>query len=231
MTCRCCAGPTTPIAGTDVGWCTACDVGWSSRPYDASVYDAAYAARYAAMAETEIGRALVAARLALLNRVVPLPFRILDYGCGTGELSKIDRGIIGFEPSQAFQPQALPKWEPSERYWHIHAVAFFDSLEHLPDPIGTLRALRAPVVVVTMPVLSGDLWTAGSAPDLARFTAWKHYRPTEHLFYASTLGLRNVMQTLGYQRVRADGLYDLRMEERLGREDVVTAVFRLTAPR
>ncbi len=138
-----------------------------------------------------------------LDALATLGYRagaLLDFGCAAGYFVEAarDRGwtAFGVEPS----PEAQRGWSDAVRPYvasdldalRSHApfdvIAAWDVLEHLPDPLATLRALRGlardgSMFAVVVPVI-GNVNTR-----IAPLT-WDQYKPPEHLWFFSRASMR-----------------------------------------
>ena len=56
-----------------------------------------------------------------------------------------------------------------------HALTMWDVIEHLPDPIKTLKCINADIVILSTP--NTDVVRADRA-----LPEWRHYKPGEHLW-------------------------------------------------
>lgn len=143
-------------------------------------------------------------RAVLQRWLPPGPHRILDVGSGTGAMPDLLTRfgqVVGVEPSplaaevarerlgarvdlrQGEVPAAL---RPGERF---DVLTLFDVLEHLDDPVATLRSLRpflepGATVVVTVPAFE-LLWT--SHDDLSQHR--RRYRRGQLLEHVRGAGL------------------------------------------
>lgn len=154
------------------------------------MYDEEYAKKYAALATTPLGRAIYAARWALILKYVQ-GGRLLDYGSGPGSFNahgpdSFDRVNYDVNPSCGF----------TDRLWEGGAGAPFDvltmwdSIEHVPAFYNEIRDINAP-------------WLFISTPNLEAFTdavvLEKHYRPREHIYYFDRHSLGVILEDLGYR--------------------------------
>jgi SAM-dependent methyltransferase len=151
-------------------------------------------------------RALDRQPLAALRETTP--GRLLDVGCGRGDLAEqfIGRGwqATGIEPSAAAVAVAAARGidarvgtladvplEPDA----YDAAVFQHSLEHTPDPLGDLERVRAALrpsgrVLITVPNFSS--WQS------RRFGArWFHLDLPRHRTHFSRAGLRAVLERAG----------------------------------
>lgn len=146
--------------------------------------------------------------------------RLLDFGCGTGRFVEAAKWH-GWDASGCDVidgPGRLPPEECADRGWDV--VTFFDSLEHLPDPAGTVKALGAEAVMVSVPncaMPTNEEWFMNT---------YKHRRPGEHLYHFSQDGLIGFFRQLGYQCVMIscfEDSYRPRYDERF--PNILTGIF------
>ncbi len=178
-------------------------------------YDAAYLeSRYAAV-DANV-RALSAARLRVLEAFVPHGL-LLDFGCGTGRFVQAAAApahgwdVLGYD--------LVPPWtELPDLTWH--AVTFFDSLEHLVDPAGTIQRLDPRWLMISVP------W-CHHPNDRAWFMRWKHRRPGEHLWHWGRQDLDAFLEPLGYRPVMHSSFEDAwRPNPAQPDSNILTAVYR-----
>lgn len=187
------------------------EVGIGYFPVREMPYDAAYFDKYVRMADTEIGRKLTEARVALVNKYTD--GQVLDIGIGSGAFVQARPNTYGYD----INPVAVEWLADNRLYRHpfrgADALAFWDSLEHIPDPTLMLQGARQ-YVFVSCPIYD----------DVMHILRSKHYRPDEHCWYWTIHGLFAFMSAFGFEPVEMN-----RMETELGREDIGTFVFKRTA--
>lgn len=175
-----------------------------------------------------------AAVLDLLATVRPAPGRLLDVGCGHGWFlaSAAERGYEGegVEPDprvaefagrggarvrRGFFPDVLA---PAERF---DVVAFNDVLEHMPDPVATLRdaaAHLAPggVVSVNIPNSLGLFHRLSEAAAVVGWKGpldriWQKGLPSPHLYCVSPPVLGRLAAAAGLEAVAVRPIASLRL--------------------
>ncbi len=185
------------------------------------VYDAGYLRWYESIDDRV--RALAAKRVGVLNAFAGSGGgrKLLDFGCGTGRV--VDAAeAAGWRASgcdvtgdRAF---LTPAQAVASGGWH--AVTFFDSLEHLPDPAGCVSALGAEWVMVSVP------W-CHRPEDWNWFGPWKHRKPGEHLWHWNAGTLGELFHGLGYRAVMANSFEDeCRPNPTQAEPNILTALFR-----
>jgi hypothetical protein len=178
------------------------------RPYDRAYFD-----RLAQMAETDIGRALMRSRCALVDR--HFDGMLVDVGSGCGafirERMKWRRPTAGWDVCTAalewLEQRGLildPWLKP------IDAVSLWDVLEHIPDCRSLLDNVRQ-WVFLSLPIFR----------DAEHALSSKHYRTDEHYWYFTRDGLVTVMRMCGFDLVEEND-----EETRIGREDIGSFAFR-----
>ena len=196
-------------------------------------YDIAYlAARYFAIDDRV--RALSCRRLQVLEAFVDVEAltkkrygrqpRLLDYGAGTFRFAEAAGGTwrwnaYGYEPATPDHPlQRKLRGKLDAEPWDV--VTFFDSLEHLIDPAGTIRRLSPRWLMVSVPECH--------YPHVPQwFMTWKHRRPGEHLWHWNRRSLAVFMDCQGYQEVMASSFEDeFRKNPSQPEPNILTAIYR-----
>ncbi len=162
----------------------------------------------------------------LLDRLTQLakPGLLLDVGCGGGHLLKEAKkaaqwDVIGIEPNESTAEQA-------QRYANCRVDACFledagfdknsfdvicmlGVLEHLHDPIGTLRNVRRllkPDGTLAIYVPNFNYLRLKDAGFLSylRTGKWSNLSPQEHLFQFTPTTLTNLLDSAGFSTLRVD---------------------------
>jgi SAM-dependent methyltransferase len=181
----------------------------------ASIYDRAYYrgghgsvgfGDYAALMPAR--RRMFARHLDRLERLVQ-PGRVLDVGCATGDFLRVakERGwdAVGVDPSPA-REQALAAGvrlvgrtiDDADVAPHsLAVVTFWDVLEHLPDPVASLR--RARQLLVPGGLVAATVPNAGSAVARLSGPRWFGYKTAgEHLQFFSAATINRCFETAGF---------------------------------
>ena len=189
-------------------WLPERGMGWlnvTEAPYDAAYFD-----KYRAYADTEMGRAITATRVALVRRHAPRD-RVCDVGIGCGSFVEA-MDCEGFDVNPAgvrWLNDRLRFCDPREQT--VDAATFWDVLEHIAQPAAILDNVRK-WVFVSLPIVPGD-----GPPPLD----WKHLRRDEHCLYWTRAGLIAWMGEHGFECIEHNTAESL-----LGRDDAHTFVFR-----
>lgn len=157
---------------------------------------------------------------------------VLDFGCGNGDfvedcrqngIACVGYDISGYETNKF---QSLNENQVFGAYWSC--VTFFDSLEHLVNPMDTIRRLKTRYVMISVPwcpVLAafGKLtrW------ELEAFSTWKHRRYGEHIWHFNSVSLNRIMERLGFKEIYCSNPEDaIRKPWSAGHPNILTAIFR-----
>lgn len=184
-----------------------------SEPDLASYYPDAYygdpGMKFRPLVETLV-RAIGTRHIRFLARGVPAGGRILDVGCGRGvllaELANRGFDVHGVERSASAAQGADPRAEiriapevAAAGYApdSFDAVFLWHVLEHLRDPVGTLREMHRIVrpggkIVVAVPNLA-SLQARWAGP------AWFHLDLPRHVFHFPLRALRQLLQSRGFE--------------------------------
>lgn len=172
------------------------------------LYNQDYFNRYVSYEGSQISKALNDFRASLIDP----SDRVLDFGCGA--LTLLRRLPNKIKYGTDVIPLAIAALNKQGWFWQgqqVDTACFFDSLEHLPDPIDTLRTINAKNIVVSIPV-----WPHKTDSGIEY---WHHYRPNEHLWYFNREGFISWIKKLGYSV-----LHESTTESELGRLHIRTFV-------
>lgn len=179
----------------------------------------AYWDKYVEYAATPLGQALTEARVELVQQFHD-GGALVDVGIGCGQFLEAlhAAGITAYgsdvnEVACGWLIERGLYRNPYEAGWRIQDITLWDVLEHLEDPGALLERVERHVFV-SLPVFRGAEHVVNS----------KHFRPDEHRWYFTELGLIYWMGCKGF-----DLLDQSRIESDLGREDIATFVFRRRA--
>lgn len=151
------------------------------------------------------------ARLEALGALGHTRGRLLDFGCAAGYFVEESRArgwdSFGVEPSPearrglsaAVEPYVASTLDEVRDRGPFDVITAWDVLEHLPDPIETLHALRAiarpgAVFAVVVPVI-------GNVNTRVAPTTWDQYKPPEHLWFFSRAAMRATLRKGASARV------------------------------
>jgi hypothetical protein len=177
-------------------------------PYDQDYFDS-----FDRNAQTELGRALMEARVNFVER----HYRgtLIDVGIGSGAFVELrnrrGRTTYGYDVN----PAGLAWLDERKLLVDPHLVSFdavtlWDVLEHIPDFQSLLANVRD--------------WVFASLPifrDAEHALRSKHFKPDEHCWYFTRNGLVFAMNLCGFALVSESNV-----ETELGREDIGTFAFR-----
>lgn len=194
-----------------------------------TVYDAAYFSRYAAQAETPIGRQLNEFRAELVVRRTSELFRetvpVLDVGIGDGAfVRELDEErsaalsllggsriaeVCGFDVNPAGVDWLRKRGAWGDLYGRTWPVAtFWDALEHIREPAAALDQVER-LAIVSIPTFRG----------VDHILASRHYRRDEHYWYWTREGFLRFASSCGFRCVDI-----LATETAIGRDEIETFV-------
>lgn len=183
-------------------------------------YGAEYFRKVAAYEGGEIATAVNAGRCALVARHAAPDSTILDVGAGTGAFVRAARSwgfpAVGFDvmPAAVAALRSAGLYDEDPAIFDV--VTMWDTIEHLEDPILTLRRVRkGALLCASIPVFD----------DLRRIRESKHYRPGEHLYYWTAQGFIDWMALWGFRLLEQST-----HEVDAGRESIGAFAFRRDLP-
>lgn len=194
-------------ASRDLTWLADAGVGFF--PVRGAVYDRAYFDKYVAYSQTELGRELTAARVAMVARHWS-GGELVDVGIGCGHFIEAWPGARGYDVNPAAVAWLRQRGRYANPYHErVEAACFWDSFEHIHDPSEILANVTRRVFMA-LPIFSG----------LEHVRRSKHFRKDEHCWYFTRAGLLCFMAALGWQCVERNAV-----ETDLGREDIESFAF------
>ena len=176
-------------------------------------YGRDYFDEYEQRAKTEFSRVLHRHRYRWVTQFVGPDTKVCDFGCGYGVNVVNHPNWLGWDVNPLCRELLGNKCD--DRYWEYDAVCLFDVLEHLSNPLEFVEKIK-PGAHLFVVVPCYDSWGF-----LNLLPEWKHWKPGEHLLYASQLGLVGLLCNAGFEFVSSNC-----NEKALGRQDVMGFVFR-----
>lgn len=180
-------------------------------PVTDAPYDRDYFLKYQGYALTELGREITDYRVSLVEEFYR-DGALVDVGIGCGAFVQARGGQTrGYDVNPAGV-----RWLTARGLWTdpyaepVPAVTLWDVLEHLPEPQRLLGQVTQ-LVFTCLPIFR----------DASHVLASKHFRRDEHCWYWTREGLRAWMSEHGFRCIHEGD-----RETRLGREDILTFVFR-----
>lgn len=184
-------------------------------------YDQAYYDQFKERYYTDIGRKLHTWRRAFVE-CHAVDGKILDFGCGYGGLvvDDLTGNWYGFDIMPCVKERLGElRFDNVPTFSDYSTICMFDVFEHLVLPVHRLQ-LIAPGTQLVITIPCWEHWD-----DMDAIAEWKHYRPGEHLLYTSQQGFVAFMQSHGFEWVLSTNY-----ESFIGRQDVVTFIFRKMTP-
>lgn len=138
---------------------------------------------------------------------------LLDLGCAFGHLGQVAQqlgwqtfstDISIYAASRAYQKSGQNVYvsdisRPSLRYGYVDLICLYDVIEHLPNPVATLRQVH--------PLLKPSGMIHISTPDVESVSArlmgnsWYHYKAQEHICYFSRRTMGKALSKAGFDIV------------------------------
>jgi SAM-dependent methyltransferase len=144
--------------------------------------------------------------------------RLLDVGCGKGyflkEAASAGLDAMGIDLSKSAVTFARESLGVKAESGHLETDApdhwsqafdvatFWASIEHLPDPLTVLKAIRRCLRPGGVLLCDTGLGGLPAEQRLAGYTQW--YDAPEHIFVFSGRGLRTLLERAGFEVVHAD---------------------------
>lgn len=139
--------------------------------------------------------------------------KLLDIGCGDGNLSQqLDRRIYaytGIETPYANSRNPLVKPVGVEGIREtrnsFHAVMFWESFEHLKDPVNALK--KAHRLLKTNGFLIIECPDYSSWEKVLFASRWFHLDPPRHLFHYTPIGLSSLLKRMKFTTIEQRQIY------------------------
>lgn len=177
-------------------------------------YDESYFQCYVHLEDTEIANKINQCRTSITEKYCN---KIIDMGIGSGEFIKKSKiPVLGYDVNEVAIKWLKEKEIFVDPYENIpddvDGLSFWDVLEHIPEPSVILSKVPSgKYVFISIPIFD----------DVLKVRQSKHYKPNEHLYYFSSMGMIVFMDIQGFDLVEiSDG------ETRAGRESILTFVFK-----
>ena len=201
------------FAARRLTWWPQLGIGWYPVECGIAPYDQDYFDRFERDANTDLGRALMAARCEFVERHYG-GTDLIDVGIGCGafiEARARKRRTYGYDVNPAGIKWLIERGLLVDPYYTpFDAMTLWDVLEHIPDFPRLLANVRQ-WVFVSLPIFT----------DAEHALRSKHFRPTEHCWYLTRDGLVHAMKRCGFALVDESDI-----ETVLGREDIGTFAFK-----
>ena len=211
--------------------CSECNLAYIANPPDAAGIEAIYTAEVSyhdqlldsGSDEYQRQRRTAHQHMTMLREFRPQPagLTLLDIGCSSGiflgEARAMGMQVAGAELSPETSEFARQHYSLDVHTgdWRdagyadasFDIVTLFDVIEHLPDPLGELRAIRrllkpGGLLLQSTPDIDG-LFPRASKPFAKPLDYWPHPEPPHHLFQFSQATLSAMVEKAGYRVVGA----------------------------
>ena len=176
-------------------------------PYNQHYFD-----RFGEQAQSDIGKKLMRARCAMVER--HYQSELLDIGIGSGAFIEERQNWRGETYGYDVNPAGV-EWLKSRNLYrdpfakNYPAMSFWDVLEHIEDFRALLERIRR-YLFVSLPIFKNGEHACKS----------KHFRPDEHYWYFTSDGFVNVIQSIGFKLIEENNI-----ETQLGRVDIGSFAF------
>ncbi len=174
-------------------------------------YDKAYFDKYVEYENTSRGKAITRSRIEFVDRWHSGP--LIDIGIGSGHFVANRKETFGFD----INPEGV-LWLKERGLFRdpldtiFPAYSFWDSFEHIKNPDEILLSMpKGTKAFMSIPIFS----------DAAHVLRSKHFRPDEHFWYFTAVGLIKFMSARSFVCLDIE-----RFEMNLGREDIRSFVFQ-----
>ena len=177
-------------------------------------YGQDYFSKYTSYEDTDISKRLNNFRTSITSKYCN---SVLDVGIGSGEfIKKYKNKAFGYD----INPYAIKILKQKNIYVDpyldnlegIDGFTMWDVLEHIKNPDILLNKIpKTKIVIVSIPIFDNILKVKQS----------KHYRPNEHYYYCTSIGLINFFDQMKYTIIEVSD-----QESVCGRESITSFVFR-----
>ena len=162
--------------------------------------------------------AILAGRNQIVREYVKEEVEVLDVGVGAMDFLESRDRTYGYD----IVPETVSKLKKAGKYSddfsRFRAFTLWDVLEHMEDPSRFLRRIPdRSFVFVAIPTFH--------EPSFTGIESWPHYKPGEHLYYFTELGLIEFFRMNGFQLLCTNN-----SEIEAGRRDITLAAFIKDAP-
>jgi len=179
----------------DLFKCNHCHLVSSDISPDPSMYDRSYEIKYSRYESTPTGRDIQNLRCEIVRRHLKLgpKYYLLDFGCGVGSFVKF-MDTDHYINVEGFDINPHVKFcDISVLFKRYDIVTFWDSLEHLKNPIQIIKGLNPKYLFICSPSI--DDWGRGAK----ELNQWRHYMPQEHCHYFCKNSLTHLLSFCGYK--------------------------------